>query len=131
MQPSIIFRPLKIPNAIYDVYYVIENGRSVVMDEFRKLQRDEQDLIKDLITKMATSRNFQSKKIRYNLKSYNYGEIKPSGHRFFFFQKCGNNYIFFDHRMKKSNSLPNQEYQRISKSKERYEQAFEAFIRRP
>ena len=37
-----------------DVYVVIENGRSEVMENFRALTPDEQDLVKDLIVKMAT-----------------------------------------------------------------------------
>ncbi len=66
------------------------------MERFNSLPNDLKDLVKDLISRMATVPNFKSPKIKYNLKGYNYGEIRPMPHRFFF-QKCGNNYIFFEY----------------------------------
>jgi hypothetical protein len=96
---SIKFKKLKLPKGsgpiIFDIYYVEENGRSPVNDNFSRLPDDTKDLIKALIINMAVEKNFKSPKIKYNLKGYNYGEIRPMPHRFFFFQKCGNNYIFF------------------------------------
>jgi len=85
-------------------------------------------LIKDLITKMATVEDFKSSKIRPHLKGYDYGEIKPRPHRFFFFQKFGNNLIFFEYRVKKKGSLSDKVYSRINKKKEKYEKEFERFI---
>jgi hypothetical protein len=65
---------------LYGIYAVIDNGRSIVLSNFKTLNENERDLIIDLISRMATHRNFRSPKINYNLKAYNYGEIKPNPH---------------------------------------------------
>jgi hypothetical protein len=125
---SIEFLKLKLSadygTPIYNIYYVFENGRTKVMEKFNSLPTDVKDLVKDLISKMATIQNFKSPKIKYNLKGYNYGEIRPMPHRFFFFQKCGNNYIFFDYILKKEDSLHDNVYKQINELKERYEKEF-------
>jgi hypothetical protein len=131
--PKTEFKKLPIPSrygtVINDVYYVIVNGKSEIMEIFRGLDADVQDDIKDLICRMATVHEFRSPKVKYNLTGYDYGEIRPMQHRFFFFQKCGNNIIFFEYRLKKANSLKSKVYQEINKNKETYETAFEQFIR--
>ena len=53
------------------------------------------------------------------------GEIRPMPHRFFFFQKCGNNIIFFDHTIKKKDSLGDKFYKAVESKKVRYEREFE------
>lgn len=113
------------------VYYVVENDISKTMDAFWSLSSDERDQVKSLISRMATTvDNYHSPYITYHLKAYEYGEIKPRPHRFFFFQKYGNNYIFFGYYLKKCNSLPDKIYKRFNKDKERYETEFEKFIQR-
>lgn len=129
---TVEFKKLKIHSSygkvIKDIYYVVDNNRSKVMESFQYLSEDERDLIKDLISKMATVEKFNSSKINHNLKGYNYGEIKPMPHRFFFFQKCGNNIIFFGYELKKKRSLGDAVYRKINKEKERYEKEFKKFI---
>ncbi len=129
---SIEFKKLSLPDIygapVYDIYYVIENGRTKVMENFISLPDDLKDLIKDLIIKMATVPNFKSPRIKYNLKGYNYGEIRPMPYRFFFFQKCGNNYIFFEYLLKKKNQLHDDIYKRINELKGKYEQEFRKYI---
>lgn len=131
---SIDFKKLPIPKEygipIFDIYYVIENNRTKVMDKFKSLPPDLKDLIKDLICRMATVNNFKSPKITYNLQSYNYGEIRPMPHRFFFFQKCGKNYIFFEYILKKKDSLDDNIYKKINEKKVRYEEEFKKYISR-
>ncbi len=128
------FKKLPLPPAIepiyFDVYYVTENQRSPVMSAFGQLPEDLRDHIKSLITNMATIKNYKHPHIRYNLRGYNYGEIKPRLHRFFFFQKGGNNYIFFDYKTKKSGSLDDRVYRDIAQKKEKYENAFQRFLQR-
>jgi len=114
----------------YNVYSVATNNRSTVMEAFQALDYDTKERIKALITNMATHENYQSPQIKYHLKSYNYGEIKPKPHRFFFFQKCGNNYIFFDYILKKTNTLNDNIYKSINAKKEKYEKEFEEFIKK-
>ena len=98
---SVTFKRIQIPKeygkTIFDIYYSKDNNRSQVMDNFNNLPKVVKDDIKDLISKMATVKDFKSPKIKYNLHGFNYGEIRPKPHRFFFFQKCGNNYIFFEY----------------------------------
>ncbi len=133
-ESGITFRELRIHqsygNALYAVYYVREGGKSKVIDIFKTLEPDQRDEIKDLISKMATVKDFKSPKVQYKLNDYSYGEIKPKPHRFFFFQKLGNNYIFFEYRLKKKNSLGDAIYKQIDKKREIYEKEFEAFISR-
>jgi len=100
------------------------------MTKFSSLPDDTKDEVKDIISKMATVRNFKSPKLKLTLHGYAYGEIRPMPHRFFFFQKCGNNYIFFDYVNKKKDSFPDSLYRAIDRKREIYEQAFEEFIKR-
>ena len=129
---SIEFRRLPLPRGIdpilFDIYYIVENGRPYVMEKFRRLPDDKRDMVKDLMIRMATVDHLKSPRIRYNLRGYNYGEIKPIPHRFFFFQKAGSNYIFFDYRLKKSDSLSDKVYREINQKKEKYENEFERFM---
>jgi len=79
---------------------------------------------------MATVENYKSDIIKYRLTGYTYGEIRPMPHRFFFFQKCGKNLIFFSYALKKTNSFKDSFYKKLEKDKERYEKEFEKFIAR-
>ena len=93
---NIEFRESTLPskeNYIFRVFYIIENGKSQVMDGFQGMPGGTMDEVKDLIIKMATVENFKSPKIRWRLRKYTYGELKPKGHRFFFFTKFRNNII--------------------------------------
>lgn len=62
------------------VFYVIDNGRSSVMENFSRLEKNIQEEIKALIIRMATVEQYKSPKIKYNLKGDNYGEIRPMPH---------------------------------------------------
>ena len=115
---------------IFDIYYVIENDRSRVMESFKSLSRNEQEQIIDLISKMATVECFRSDNIKMNIKGYNYGELTPQPHRFFFFRKCGNNYIFFHYVKKKRWSFPDRFYRSLGRKKDVYEEEFEKFVQR-
>ena len=98
------------------------------MENFSKLESNTQEEIKALIARMATVKAYKSPKIKYTLKGYNYGEIRPMPHRFFFFQQCGENLIFFEYLLKKRDSISDEVYQRIHEKKERYEDAFTRYI---
>lgn len=115
---------------LHNVYYPLRNGRSPMMESFRKLERHEQALIIDLISKMATVQNFKSNMIRYRMKKYSYGEVTPHSHRFFFFQKYGKNIIFFGYVLKKKDSLNDEFYKELEKEKVFYEREFEKFLNR-
>ena len=134
MESKIEFRKVSIPSrygiSIKKVYYVIENGRSTVIENFRKLDKDTQEQIKALIGKMATNDQYRSPKIKYNLKGYNYGEIRPMPHRFFFFQQFGDHLIFFEYLLKKRDSFNDETYRIINQKKEKYEKAFKRYIQR-
>lgn len=129
---QITFKELPIPiqygKVIYRIFYIVERGRSPVMERFQSLESSIKDDIKDLICRMATVKNLKSPKINYHLKGYDYGEIRPMPHRFFFFQRCGNNIIFFDYLLKKQASFDDRIYHEIQKKKERYATAFEHYI---
>lgn len=112
------------------IYHVVENGRPLVMEKFKDIEKDLRDKTKDLISKMATIENYKSDSIIYHLKGYTYGEIRPMPHRFFFFQKCGNNLIFFGYVLKKKDSFNDSFYKDLRKEKDRYEREFEKFIAR-
>lgn len=132
---KIEFRELLKPSDdnryIRKVFYVVENGKSKMMQKFYRLEKDTKDNIKELITIMATREHYESDRIKWNLREYNYGEIRPFPHRFFFFQKCGNNIIFFDYYMnKKKDRISDDIYKRINKRKERYEQEFKRYFER-
>lgn len=122
-------RPL-YGKAKFDIYTVVENNRCIVTDAFNSLEEDVKDKIKALITNMATNENYRSPIIKYHLKNYKFGEIRPIPHRFFFFQKCGKNYIFFDYIQKKKRSLNDKIYKAINAKKERYEKEFAEFIKK-
>ena len=126
------FRQIPIKDSLREVkknvYYVVENNRSKVMENFRILDDDKKDSIKTLIIKMATIKDFKSPKIKYHLHGYSYGEIRPKPHRFFFFQMYGDNIIFFDYVLKKVDSLSDKIYKKIDKKRARYEEEFEKFI---
>lgn len=130
---KITFKKLPIPSfygkVINDIYFVIENNRSEVMEKFHDIDSDKKDLIKDLICRMATNNNFKSPKIRYILRGYSYGEIRPMPHRFFFFQKCGNNLVFFSYILKKKDSFKDEVYKRLEEDKKKYEEEFQRFIK--
>ncbi len=128
---NIEFRELTLPskeNHIFRVFYIIENGRSQVMDGFQSMPIGTMDQVKDLIIKMATVENFKSPKIRWRLRKYAYGELKPKGYRFFFFIKFGNNIILFRYSKKKADSLGDAFYKDIEMQKRRYEGEFEKRI---
>lgn len=118
-------------NQLFRVFYVVDNERSQVMDGFREMIKDKKDETKDLIIKMATVKNFKSNKIRWRLQSkYTYGELKPKGHRFFFFLKSEDNIIFFRYSKKKTHSLGDKFYKNTESLKRRYESEFEKTIQR-
>jgi hypothetical protein len=112
------------------IYHVVENGKPVVMEHFKNIDINLRDKVKDLISKMATFENYQSPIIKSHLRGYNYGEIRPMPHRFFFFHKCGNNLIFFSYVLKKKDSFNDSFYKDLDREKERYEREFEKFIAR-
>lgn len=118
-------------DVLKNIYYIEENGESCVMENFRNnLTEDEQDQVKDLITRMATIEDYKSPKIKYHLHGYAYGEICPKPHRFFFFQVIGNNIVFFSYALKKKDSFKDSFYRKLNKKKEHYEQEFKKFIER-
>ena len=132
---KIEFRELPIASdygrRIRRVFYVKEDGKSKMMEAFYNLEKDVKDDMKDLISKMATHDNYKSVKIKRNLHKYGFGEIRPFPHRFFFFQKCGNNVIFFDYYLNKKKDKINDEiYKRIKKRKEKYEKEFKRYFER-
>lgn len=131
---SIEFREIKIHpkygKSVKRIYHVVENGRAIALEPFSSLDDDVRDKVKDLISKMATNKDYKSDIIRYRLQGYTYGEIRPMPHRFFFFQKCGDNLIFFGYVEKKKNSLKDSIYRELERKKEKYEKEFEAFIAR-
>ena len=92
------------------------------------MTKDKSDEVQALISQMATVKDFKSPKIKYNLSKYNFGEIKPLPHRFFFFRKCGNNFIFFDYKVKKKRKLKDEVYKQINTRKLRYEEEFKKFL---
>ena len=106
------------------VYFALRNGRSEAKDKLLSLQSDELDQIIDLISRMATVHNLQSKKITWRIHKYHYGEIKPHPHRFFFFQICGNNIIIFAYKEKKKDSLKDSFYKDLEKERDIYAENF-------
>jgi len=115
---------------VNNIYYVVENHRSFVMEKFRELGTDERERIIDLISRMATCKDFKSPIIKNHLKGYDYGEIRPKPSRFFFFHKFGSNIIFFDYVLKKKDSFNDSFYKNLKKKKDKYEKAFEECHRR-
>ena len=107
-----------------------ESDRSLVLERLEGLRKNDRDQVVDLISKMATVKDFKSPKIKYSLKGYSYGEITPRPHRFFFFRKCGDNYVFFHHATKKVPSFRDRFYAKLERKKNVYEEEFERFIQR-
>ena len=129
---KIEFRKILSKNAKikHNVYAVVKNSKSQVLNNFKNLQPDTRDKVKDLITKMAIYGNeYNSTDIRWKMrKKYDYGELKPHGHRFFFFIKVEDNIIFFRYAEKKKDSLGDKTYKKIQKEKDKYEKEFERYI---
>ena len=115
---------------IYNIYFALKNGRSEANEILQSVKENDRDRIIDLISRMATVRNYQSKQITWRLKEYPYGEIKPHPHRFFFFQIHGNNIIIFAYKEKKKNSLKDTIYKEIDREREIYAQKFRETIKR-
>ncbi len=134
LRNAVIFRKLNIEKVygktINDVYYVVDGSKSIVMENFNSLGEDTKKNIKSLIVRMARNDSFRSSYLKRNIRKYNFGEIRPMPHRFFFFQKCGNNIIFFDYIYKDRDSLDDKIYKQINKRKKHYEKEFERFIKR-
>lgn len=112
---------------IKHVFIAKKNGRSTVLDGLAGLSKSEQGEIRSIIKKMVSVEGFKSPKVRWRLKKYSYGEIKPKGKRVFFFQKFGNNIILFDYKEKKKGSLGDKVYKALDKEREEYEREFEKF----
>lgn len=131
IESNVEFIELPIPsgeNQRFRIFYVSENKKSQVMNGFQNMPDERKDEIKTLIIKMATVNNFMSPKIRWHLKTkYKYGELKPKGHRFFFFIN-ENNIIFFRYSEKKADSLGDKFYKNIEKLKRRYDNEFKKRI---
>lgn len=133
-KPDIEFKLQKIRKeygpTVNNIYYVIENNKCFVLEKFKELSSDEKDRIIDLISRMATCRDFKSPIIKNHLKNYDYGEIRPKPSRFFFFHKFGSNIIFFDYVLKKKDSFNDSFYKSLKKKKDKYEKAFEEYLER-
>ena len=134
-KPKIKFEQIPIPveygPQFHKIYHVIRNDRLIVLEKFRDLDDSTKAKIKNLISNMATIKHYyRSPDIIYSIHGYKYGELRPLPHRFFFFRKCGNNYIFFAYTEKKKNSLPNRFYQDLDRKRLEYEEEFKKFIER-
>jgi len=114
---------------INDVYVVIKNGRCKVVEALEALEKKDRNDIIDIISNMATTANFKSPKIRNKFRKYSYGEIKPKGHRVFYFKKFGNNIVLFNYSIKKKKSLGDPVYKKFEKEKQYYEQQFTEFYK--
>ena len=128
------FRELRIrleEDPLFSVYYVIDNGMSQVMDGFAGMSDASKYEVKNLITKMLTHEDYQSHKIRWRMqKAYSYGELKPRGHRFFFFLVLENKIVFFRYARKSSKSLGNKFYKGTERQKRIYENEFKRQIQK-
>ncbi|HHE38882.1 MAG TPA: hypothetical protein ENL20_09970, partial [Candidatus Cloacimonetes bacterium] len=109
LRNAVIFRKLNIEKnygkTINEIFYIVDGNKSAVMENFSSLNEDTKKNIKSLIVRMAQNDSFRSSYLKWNIHKYNFGEIRPMPHRFFFFQKCGNNIIFFDYIYKDRDSL--------------------------
>ena len=112
---------------IYNLYAVVRKDRCEVKEEIDKLDDTMIDEIISIASFMATVENYKSKKLKWTLKKYSYGELRPEGHRVFFFRKCGKNIIFFGYHEKKKDSILDELYERLEKEKQIYEKEFEQF----
>ena len=134
LRNAVIFRKLNIEKnygkTINEIFYIVDGNKSAVMENFSSLDEDTKKNIKSLIVRMAQNDSFRSSYLKWNIHKYNFGEIRLMPHRFFFFQKCGNNIIFFDYIYKDRDSLDDKIYKQINKRKKHYEKEFERFIKR-
>ncbi len=113
---------------IYDVWHVIVNGKPVVLDSLLDLDESSRKETVDIISRMATREKYYGG-VEWRLKKRKYGEIKPWGHRFFFFVKFGENIVIFDYREKKRKGpLKSEVYKLVDKNREKYEEEFRRFI---
>lgn len=110
------------------VFLAFRNGRCSVTEGLDSLSAAEIKEIRSILRGMVSIENYRSSKLKWNLKKYKYGEIKPWGKRIFFFQKCGDNIILFDFRLKKKDSLGDKVYQQIDKERQEYEREFERYF---
>lgn len=90
---------------IFNFFYVIENGRSEFIDGLENLGIHDKKKFKSLLSRIASNQTYDSTHLRHQLAGQSYGEIKPHGHRFFFFLACGNNYIIFAYATKKQDTI--------------------------
>ena len=116
-------------NQIFRIWFVVENERCKVLDSLEKIPKNKYDKIVDIISKMATLHNFKNPSLKRNLKGYGFGEVKPWGHRFFFFIKMGNNIVFFDYYKKNVDSLGDKIYKNIDQKRRKYEEEFIKYFR--
>lgn len=117
-------------NPIYDVWHVLVNGKPIVFKHFTNLDESSQKETIDIISRMATRENYRGG-VEWRLKKRKYGEIKPWGHRFFFFVKFGKNIVIFDYREKKrTGPLKSEIYKLVDKNREKYEEEFRRFIKK-
>ena len=114
--------------SIYNVWHVVEDGKAIVLTNFKLLGISDQKRIKSIIGSMATIPGFENYSLRWRVHKYQYGEVKPKGHRFFFFIKYRENIVFFYYRRKKSDSLGDKTYREIDRKRKKYEKEFEKFI---
>lgn len=81
--------PLKIKSkrkVLYDFYYVFVNDRCREMSKYLSLPVDTQEDINDIIERLATFVKVKSDKVKYSLRGYSYGEIRPMPIVSFFFK---------------------------------------------
>jgi len=110
------------------IYFVVENKKCRVADAIKHLDSKIKADIQNILRRIASIPGYKSNKLRWRLKKYNFGEIKPKGHRFFFFKQFGNCIVFFDYQEKKrEGSLKSKVYQLIQSKGERYAQAFKEY----
>ncbi|MBN2772335.1 MAG: hypothetical protein JXR90_16700 [Spirochaetes bacterium] len=109
------------------LYYVVENGRSAVIENLEKPDAGTFRIVDRIFAHMIIKDPCRSKMVQYRLRQHPQGEIKPIPHRFFFFRKFGNRIIFFDYRNKKKDSLGEEVYSMIEKKMRKYEKAFERY----
>jgi bacterioferritin (cytochrome b1) len=129
---KIEFREITVPlpvgnKSVNTLYYVVDNGRSDVIENLSKLDKTALSITKRLFAHMMIYDECKSKKVQYRLRKHAYGEIKPMPHRFFFFRKFRNHIIFFDYRNKKKGSLGEKVYSLIEEKMKKYEEAFERY----
>lgn len=116
---------------IFNFFYVVENGRSEFKDGFESLEIHDKKKFKSLLSRIASNQTYDSPHLRHQLAGHSYGEIKPHGHRFFFFLACGNNYIIFAYASKKRTlSLGPDYFCQLERKKDYYAKEFKKFHQR-